>query len=352
MGEGFGFGSALSGPPAKGCEICAKGAKMVLFITGVCSSGCYYCPVSDDRRGKKAVFADEMRIGRLEEMFAEAEAIGAEGTGITGGDPLEDVGACVTAIRMLKDRYGKGHHIHLYTSTIDTDKAKALEEAGLDEIRFHPPVGLWKSMEKTQLETIVRNSKMDVGIEVPALPGLEAELDALLDYAEDVGVRFVNINELEFSEGNWDMMAERGYEPADDCSAAVLGSLEMAIAAMEGHPGLPIHVCSSSFKDGAQLRNRLIRRAERVALGMDVVTEDGTILRGIAYPEDPEGAMASLIEGYGVPTELVRVAGGRLEAAAWVLEELAAELPYRCYVVEEYPTADRLEVERVPLNRR
>ena len=40
----------------------------------------------------------------------------------------------------------------------------------------------------------------------------------------------------------------------------------------------------------------------------------------------------------------------RLEVAPWVLEEIASELPYRCYEVEEYPTADRLEVERAPLN--
>jgi len=33
-----------------------------------------------------------------------------------------------------------------------------------------------------------------------------------------------------------------------------------------------------------------------------------------------------------------------------VNEEIAEELPYRCYEVEEYPTADRLEVERAPLN--
>jgi pyruvate formate-lyase activating enzyme-like uncharacterized protein len=34
------------------------------------------------------------------------------------------------------------------------------------------------------------------------------------------------------------------------------------------------------------------------------------------------------------------------------LEEIAAELPYASYIVEEYPTADRLEVERTPLKRR
>jgi len=33
-----------------------------------------------------------------------------------------------------------------------------------------------------------------------------------------------------------------------------------------------------------------------------------------------------------------------------VLEKIAAALPYPCFIVEEYPTADRLEVERMALN--
>ena len=42
----------------------------------------------------------------------------------------------------------------------------------------------------------------------------------------------------------------------------------------------------------------------------------------------------------------------RLEVAAWVLEEIAPELELQSFIVEEYPTADRLEVERSPLRRR
>jgi pyruvate formate-lyase activating enzyme-like uncharacterized protein len=55
-----------------------------------------------------------------------------------------------------------------------------------------------------------------------------------------------------------------------------------------------------------------------------------------------------VLEKEGVPRRLFRMdhARRRLEIAPWVLEELAAQMPAPCYVVEEYPTADRLEVER------
>ena len=43
------------------------------------------------------------------------------------------------------------------------------------------------------------------------------------------------------------------------------------------------------------------------------------------------------------------VARRRIEIAPWVLEEIAPSLGRPSFVVEEYPTADGLEVERVRL---
>ena len=42
---------------------------------------------------------------------------------------------------------------------------------------------------------------------------------------------------------------------------------------------------------------------------------------------------------------------GVLEIAAWVVVELEEEIDGDCYVVEEYPTWDRLEVERTPVRQ-
>ena len=62
-----------------------------------------------------------------------------------------------------------------------------------------------------------------------------------------------------------------------------------------------------------------------------------------------------LVKRYDVPNKLITLnrKSTRLEVASWVLQELKNELPedilHRSYIVEEYPTADRLEVERIPL---
>jgi pyruvate formate-lyase activating enzyme-like uncharacterized protein len=325
---------------------------MVLFVTGRCDAGCFYCPVSVERRGKDVVFANEMRVHSPDDIIREAESMDAVGTGITGGDPLIALDRTLDAIRLLKERFGKGHHIHLYTAKTDLEKVRLLEAAGLDEIRFHIPVERWSCPPEGLLRDIVKSTRMSVGIEVPSIPHSEEQLDSLVSAAERARVEFVNLNELEFSESNWDMMHSQGFDIKDDISASVLGSEETALSVMKRHRRMRMHFCSSVFKDGVQLRNRLTRRAMHVSEEYDVVTRDGTILRGLVYTDDLEGAMSLLADRFGVPFGLMRADAerGRLETAPWILEEIASELPYKCYTVEEYPTADRLEVERTPLN--
>ena len=345
-------GSVANGRLATGCEHCIKGGKMVLFVTGRCDTGCYYCPVSLEKKGKDVIYANELRTSSKAAIIEEAESMDATGTGITGGDPLMNVDRTVNAIRMLKDHFGKEHHIHLYTSTMDLERINRVVEAGLDEIRFHPRTDMWSHMGDTPLKGIVEALDIDVGIEVPALPNHRDGLDALVGYAESVGVDFVNLNELEFSESNWDMMDRFHYGIVDDLSSAVAGSAETAQYVMDRHPDMRIHFCSSTFKDGVQLRNRLKRKAEKSAKEYEVITEDGTVIKGVLYGDLAE-AKRMLSEEYDVPEVLMFLdeERNRLEVAPWVLEEIASELPFRCYEVEEYPTADRLEVERAPLNR-
>src|SRR5512139_3746581 len=90
----------------EGCRLCYKGAKMVLFVTGICGKKCFYCPVSEARREKDVVFANERRVEKDEDIIEEALSMDALGTGITGGEPLLRLDRVVHYIRILKNRFG------------------------------------------------------------------------------------------------------------------------------------------------------------------------------------------------------------------------------------------------------
>ena len=341
-------GSLCNGAIAEGCRRCMEGSKMVLLVTGKCGWGCYYCPVSLEKKGLDVMYANEARVHSDEEIIAEAESIDATGTGITGGDPLCVIERTEHMIRMLKGRFGPDHHIHLYTATIDPEKVRRLVDAGLDEIRFHPPEYMWTRMSETRLAEITAFDDVSVGIEVPALIDCENELVELVEYANRVGIDFVNINELEFSESNWDMMDEHGFEVLDDVSSAVLGSREVAEKVLERCKSCNVHFCSSSFKDGVQLRRRLIRRAEHICTDYQAITDDGTIIKGFVYG-DVE-SIVSALRGMEVPDDMYAALDNKVEVAPWILEDIAEDLEWKCYESEQYPTADGLEVERTPLN--
>src|SRR5207249_4925439 len=96
------FGSAFSGKLSRGCRQCGEGAKLVLFVTGLCGYHCVYCPVSDEKMYQDVVFADEKRVTSDADVLEEARAIRAMGAGITGGDPLDALDRTWHYIRLLK----------------------------------------------------------------------------------------------------------------------------------------------------------------------------------------------------------------------------------------------------------
>jgi uncharacterized protein len=341
-------GSAYTRSLPAGCRRCRRGSKLVLLVTGECRSGCFYCPLSQAKRGEDVIFADELAVSSPQDIVHEARLIRARGTGITGGDPLERLDRVLSFIRLLKKTFGEEHHIHLYTATVDRSAYHALQEAGLDELRIHPGFRFWKEMGSTGLVEAVKDLEIPVGLEVPVIPGEGASLEALIRYADHIGLDFVNLNELEFSDTNYRALQQKGIEVKDDVSAAAKGSEELALEMLKLDVRIPVHYCSSSFKDSVQLRNRLRRRARSVARKGDVITEEGTLLKGVVEEENCERALRLLRKVYDVPDNLLYKdeRTGRLEVAPWILRELEGELPFDSFIVEEYPTADRLEVER------
>jgi uncharacterized protein len=353
--------SSHRGALSEACVQCSEGRKLVLFVTGLCRFRCFYCPVSPARNQKDVVYANERRVASDTDVLEEARAIGAAGTGITGGDPLGVVDRVEHYVRLLKGAFGPSHHIHLYTHEPNPEKLARLAAAGLDEFRLHIPHYLWGPLGnaggayRSVLEA-APSWGIRRGVEVPVLPEKEPELRRLLLTLEEIGVDFVNLNELEFSETNEASLSEHGYRVDPRNGWGVRGSRAAAERIVrEMRLSIPVHYCSSRFKDGVQLRQRLLRRAERTAPRFAHRTTDGTVVLGVVeaagqrdLPRWASGVARQVRVG---PDDYrLDVARRRVELAPGALRRVAPRLRWPAFEIEVYPTADALEVERAPLN--
>ena len=268
----------------KGCKYCLKGSKVVLFLNGICQKPdhCYwYCPISQERRGKNLTFADEIEINSKQELLQEISMINAKGMSITGGEPLSDLNfeKTIEFIRFIKAEKGKKFHIHLYTNGVDFNDAKAdiLSLEGLDEIRFHLAREYWPRIEKAL------NKQISVGVEMPVIPNKESEvyLEELILYLDKIGVDFINLNEFEFCFPNSQALKERGFTLRKGSIASVVNSRETAfrlIRKLGSEVSIKMHFCSIKSKDYYQLKNRYLRRAKNIRFPYEVVTKEGLLI--------------------------------------------------------------------------
>ena len=360
--------SLLIGELPVGCRFCAKGSKMVLFVTGLCDSSCYYCPISQNKAGHDVVFANEMPVSDEIDILFEAKAIRGEGAGISGGDPLCQLERTLEYIQLLKREHGPDFHIHLYTSKTDIGEYTLLQlkDAGLDEIRFHPQTTDWSGIQRAI------QVGFGVGIEVPGLPGKHDDLMELARRAEEMGVTFLNINELEASETNFDKLVSLGMRLTSMDGASIEGSASTALKILEWSKdnlqNLSIHFCSARFKDSVQMRNRLERRLGQTIREFEERDDtDPLLILGIVRAPHGSQLSSSELESiyqiletqFSVPSNLLNLdeERKRIEIAPWVLEEIVETLrntittivDLEIGIAFEYPTWDRLQTMFNPL---
>ncbi|MGZ4941546.1 MAG: radical SAM protein [Halobacteriota archaeon] len=324
---------------SEGCRLCQLGAAMVLFVTGQCERSCFYCPVSDHRRGADATYANETRVSCDADLLREARSMDALGTGFTGGEPLLRLDRTLHFIRLLKHSLGAEHYIHLYTGLAPPRRTlQQLVSVGLDEIRLHPPLELWEAFDRSAYYRALKDAKaagLQAGVEIPAIKDVSVILKAI-----DQCQAFLNLNELEFSETNYNAMRAEGYTPQMSSHAAA-GSEDIARDIVRAAPRA--YFCSSISKDRIQLRERLKRKANYLARDFDEITEDGTLVYAIIEPVNDLRFLEGLAkERFIVTDETVHTSW---QTALELIQKHPA-LKSQTSIVERYP--DGIIVELTP----
>ncbi|MBW2976013.1 radical SAM protein [Candidatus Woesearchaeota archaeon] len=324
------YGSAWTFIP-KGCELCWQGSKLVLFVTGKCPNKCWYCPISDEKRGKGKAYANERPVKSVKGAIKEAREMDAKGVGITGGEPLLAVPKIVKYLNALKKEFGSSFHSHLYTygNSAAYKKLKALEKSGLDEIRFH---------SLNNIENALK-TKMDVGLEVPCIPGKKEYLKKLVDFCAEKGT-FLNLNEFEFSETNWNELKNRGFKQKK-YSYAVNGSkrLGLDILRYAESKNVKAHFCTVRAKTYRQLTERLKRRAANVKKSWQEINANGMLEYGVIECSRKDAKKLGLDynkEMHGAECETKKA-------------KLLAKKGFKAWKITEYPIYKPWVFEKVPL---
>lgn len=329
-----------AGELIEGCKHCVKGEKLVLFVTGLCSNRCDFCPVSDKKLYEDVVYANERPLEPKDSkaIIEEAIACSAKGAGITGGDPLVKLDRTIGYIKLLKKTFGEEFHIHLYTPLVlvNEKNLKRLYESGLDEIRFHPKIdpGAEADWPKIMLARD-KKFKWKVGVEIPVIPGKEQETELLIDFMADK-IDFLNLNELELAD-NAVWRNRKDVKCKDNMSYAIKGSDKLAKKLLKccASLGLRTHYCTCKLKDKVQLANRILLRAENIKQPFDTLTEDGMITRGALY-------LPELKPGFGYHEKLSKLAGSEKKKILNKLKSLREdilkqeELPGRMLLIDEH----------------
>jgi uncharacterized protein len=334
---------------AKGCEYCVQGRKLVLFVSGKCSRNCKYCSLSLKRKNVDKIWANERECKNIKEILEETKASKAYGAGITGGDPLLCLNKTLGFVKTLKNKFGKQFHVHIYlpTELVTEEKLKKLKKAGVDEVRFHPRIENNEKIVEFELEKISLASKFwkreNIGIEVPMFPDKILETFYLIKSAAEM-VGFVNLNELEISDTNFDFIKSK-YKLNED-TYTIKGSKEAGLEILRGCEkeklNLKVHLCMARTKNFFQYKNR-VKLREILPFGYK--TEEGSVryfiidLKGLK--ENEISLIVSKFKGNCFLDKKKR----RLILSEKIIKKIL-KLNYEIERVEELPTFDGTELEK------
>lgn len=326
--------SFANGKISTSCAQCWRGSKMVVFVTGKCDKSCFYCPISEERRNKDRVWANERPVKSDKDILEEAKAMDATGASITGGEPLVAMRRTLHYIRLLKKQFDD-FDIHLYScgSRATRTRMKALSDAGLDEIRFH-------ALDDFTPVLTALDLGMRVGIEVPCMPGDEKRLKRVVDFCAEHKI-FLNLNEFEFSDSNYDEMLNHGFERIDENTYAVKGSRATGkkIIKYAEKRGVCAYFCPVRLKYATQMGNRMIRRARCSKQPWEKVTADGLLLKGVVY------CSAAIAREEKV---FYNKKKKRIETTVPKAKSIAKKRGLKGAVVEEFPCFDPWDFEATP----
>jgi pyruvate formate-lyase activating enzyme-like uncharacterized protein len=195
---------------------------------------------------------------------------------------------------------------------------------------------------------------MQVTVEVPAIPTSEKEkeLCEMIDFMKAHKIRYLNLNEFEFSDSNFDKMKAAGFQQVHDFTYAVKGSQETALRLIKyAQPEINVNFCQTFIKSGLQLRERLTRRAKTIRKPFEKVNTDGFIEKAVI--EKVSATLAKkIIKEFSKQKRFLffNKKKSRLETNAALAKKISLAFGLQAFWLVEYPQSNPWDFEKVPIN--
>lgn len=275
----FGENKIHTGKLSPGCLICGEGYWSCMFINGLCTAHCFYCPQDRKMKKERPPTEDGITFEKAQDYADYLEKFNFKGVGFSGGEPLLIFEKLMEYLGKIRRKFGKKIYLWIYTNgdLVNQDKLKRLKEAGLNEIRFDISA---KDYDLRPVELAV-NIINTVTVEIPAIPEDYEIVKKCLVKLQKIGVKHLHLHQLNATEYNYKNFSDRSYTFLHHPSVPILESeitaLKLISYAIDYKISLPINYCSSVYKTRLQSKGKRERIAPLISEDFEEITSAGYI---------------------------------------------------------------------------
>ena len=278
-----------TGKLSPGCLMCGRGYWSCIFINALCTANCFYCP--QDRNLEREISPyEDIVFENPRDYISYLEKFNIKGVGFSGGEPLLVFDRLSAYIKEIRERLGKKIYLWIYTNGALATKNNItrLKNIGLDEIRFNISANNY-DLRPVELAAGIMDT---VTVEIPSIPEDQPILKKKLIEMQRVGVKHLNLHQLQTSSFSYKSFIQRGYtflhQPDIPVFESEIAALEIIGYALDKRIALPINYCTSMYKDRFQNRGRRWRRGLLVKSDFEELT-GSKYIRKLSVQDSPAG---------------------------------------------------------------
>jgi len=315
------FSKPYIGDLSPGCLTCINGTWSCIYINGLCTKNCFYCPQDRKIKKERPPHTDEhIKFNSVDDYINYLRRYPFEGIGFSGGEPLMVFDKLLDYIKEIRKVFGSTHYVWIYTNgdLVTEESLNLLNKAGLDEIRFDA------SANGYDLKSIKKAAKYikTVSIEIPAIPEDLEFVKSHLKEFEEIGVKHLNLHQLMMTKHNKDAFEKRNYSVLhanlyeDDYPVleSELAGFEIIQHAIKVKSKIGINYCSRCYK--ARFQGKAFRKIYLSLNGDDpnMITSTGFVR---VFSTDSPPDEISALKNISNQSELKPINGGN--GSAFVL---------------------------------